>query len=206
MLVDLLSDIKKILYAEYNETRGRVQKSILRLTEDHQDASCKEVRFSFSGKLEVYKFDKKVKASDGADVREAMPILAEEPPARSKCDYLIFYVKKNRQEKETLYAIICNLKSGNKGNMEDQMLSGAALAEYLLQNAIRCHNFWNSNTKNFEELDYKKLCNEGAIIFKEIAVYSKLPSEKGTTKPAPNKNRRINRLCNAEHNLDTSIH
>lgn len=205
MFVDLLADIKKTIYAVYNET-SRAKKNVLRLTEDHPDASCKEVKFRFSGKLEVYKFDKKVKNAKDAEQEEPLPILDEIPPARSKCDFLIFYVHKNRKNEEKLYAIVCNLKSGSKGNMEDQMLSGGILAEFLLQTAIRCHNFWNSNTPNFEDLDYQALCRDKKIIFREIAVYSKMPIEKGGTKPSSAKSSRVNKPCNAEHDLDTSIH
>ncbi len=131
--------------------------------------------------------------------------LSATTPIRSLCDYLIFYKHTTQQSGEKLYVVICNMKSGNSSNMEEQMKSGTILSEFILQTAIRCHNSWNSQTKTYIELDYNKFVKD-FVIFKEIAIYSKLPPVKGNSKPQKNPTKRSKLICDKTYQFDLEIH
>jgi hypothetical protein len=197
----LLDSIKKTVYNKY--LHSTAQKIVL--TETHPDANCRVISFNKTGNALVYKFDKAVKDNHNNVLNEPLLIFEETSPIRSKCDYIIFYKYfNNKKKEEVLYVLICNMKSGTKGNMEDQMKSGNILSDFILQTSIRCQNSWNSTTKNYIELEYSTLKNEN-IVFKEVAIYHKLPIEKGGSKPQRNQSKRRNLECNKEYNLDQVI-
>ncbi len=200
---DILASIKKTVlsYYEHKESEFLLDKDkkVITLIEDDKEAKCNEIKFEITGEILIYKFDKKNK-----QVKDKHPLLFLEPesPVRSLVDYIIFYHKDTKKGNKQLYAIICNLKSEKAGNMEDQMLSGSILADFIYKTAVRCHNSWNSSNNN------KKISLENLnIIYKEIAVYSKIPPQEGKSKPHNNIKSRTILQCNNQdaYNLDDKI-
>lgn len=195
---DILASIKQTVLSRYEQSNFLLDKktNIITLTEDASNAKCKEIKFEINGEILIYKFDKK-----DPEIKDNHPLLFLEktPPLRSLADYIIFYHRNTKKENKQLYAIICNMKSENPSNMEDQMLSGVILADFIYKTAVRCHNNWNSNDSN-------KISVEN-IIFKEIAVYSEIKSPKGKMKPQNSTKQRTTLKCNNKvaYNLDTRI-
>lgn len=193
----ILEAIQASILASYEETPHRWDKTqnIVTLTEDSPDATCREVKLEITDKILVYKFDKKVRNQDNQELSHPLLFLEPTTPIRSTCDYILFYLKKTKKG-EKLYVIICNLKSKNKGNMEEQMAAGSILAEFITKTAFRCHNNWNSSTSNqFQE----------EFTIKEVAFYAKIPSSvyisKGTSKPQKNI-KRVDKICGKTYPLD----
>jgi hypothetical protein len=206
MVFQLLDAIKKSIFSDYNETKYRVKNKKLVLIEDALQATCREVVFSFEGEVLVYKFDKKIKDKDGRDIQNPLILFNEETPLRTLCDYIVFYAVE-RNEKSFLYVFVCNLKSKNASNMEQQMLGGNDLAMYLLKTSIRYYNAINGSSKNFIEIDEKWL--KSTVKLKEIAIYAELPSfiakEKRKTKVKTEEKVRYTIKCNDQHDLDRFI-
>lgn len=207
MIENVIDAIQKIVYNPYEDAK-RVNKDKLVLIETHEDAKCKEITLQLTKgrKILVYKFDQVVRDENNKDIKDPLVLFEALPPIRSKCDYIVFYhhiTKKN----EMLCVAICNMKSEKKNNMEDQMLAGKDLSEYILKTAIRCLNSWNSNTEDYENIDYDSF-KKDYVKFKEIGIYSKIPSseiQKGTTKPKKRDNKRKNIECNKEYDFEIII-
>ena len=191
----ILEAIKATVLSGYEYKCDKTQ-NIITLTEDHQYATCREVKLQITDEILVYKFDKKVRDQESKEISHPLLFLEPTPPIRSTCDYLLFYLKKTRKN-EKLYVIICNLKSETKGNMEEQMAAGAVLAEFITKTAFRCHNNWNSSTNNKLQEDFS---------IKELAFYAEIPKsvsiQKGTSKPQKNSPKRVNKRCGETHSLD----
>lgn len=188
MIQELLKSIEKTIFAPY---QCSVKGKKIVLTEDKPDATCKQITFQITGNALVYKFDREVKDNDNQRIKEPLLFLNETSPLRSKCDYLIFYTHTTKNRGEKLYVLICNMKSGNKGNMEDQLYSGNILADFLLQTAFRCHQFWYAqDNKNKFDADFQQFKRD-YIIVKEIAIYSKAPVPKGNLKGQKSTKRKI---------------
>ncbi len=200
MIQELLKSIEKTIFAPY---QCSVKGKKIVLTEDKPDATCKQVTFQKTGNALVYKFDREIKDIDNQRIKEPLLFLNETSPLRSKCDYLIFYTHTSKKGGEKLYVLICNLKSAGKGNMEDQLYSGNILADFLLQTAFRCHHAWHSSHAEKKYMgDFSQFKNE-FVVYKEIAIYAKIPVEKGNLKPkSKSQEKRRNLLCNKPHNLD----
>lgn len=192
---DILASIKKTVlsYYEYKESEFLLHKgkktNIITLTEDDKKAKCREIKFEITGEILIYKFDKQDKQ---AKEKHPLSFLEAEAPLRSLVDYIIFYHKDTNKGNKKLYVIICNLKSEKAGNMDDQMLSGSILADFICKTAVRCHNSWNNSINNNNKISLENL----NIISKEIAVYSKIPSQEGKSKPQKNLSPRTILKCN----------
>ena len=188
---DILESIKNTVQSYYEQSTLLLdtKTNIITLTEDAPNAKCKQIKFQIDGEVLIYKFDKK-----DTEIKDKHPLLflGKTTPLRSLVDYIIFYHKNTKKGNKQLYAIICNMKSEGASNMEDQILSGTILAEFIYKTAARCHNNWNSNNDNKISLEKPN------IIFKEIAVYSDIKPTKGTNinKHQDNIRLRITLKCN----------
>jgi hypothetical protein len=198
---NILAAIKAIVFSKYDETTSLLNKKDKRLTltETHPDAKCRQVIFTMIDDIVVYKFDKVVR-DEHNEIQHPLLFLEKETPIRSTCDYILFYLKTTKKGVNKLYVIICNMKSAGKSNMEEQMLAGVILGEFIAKTAFRCHNNWNSETSNKLREDF---------IVQEIAFYSKLPSSiknpKGVSKPQKAVTQRKNLECGKEYQLDFYI-
>lgn len=198
---NILDAIKATVLSKYEEPISLLNKNqkIITLTESHPDAECTEIDFEITSDILVYKFDKKVRDEQGKEIQHPLLFLEKDKPIRTTCDYILFYLKKTKKGSK-LYVIICNMKSEGKGNMEQQLLSGNILAEFITKTAFRCHNNWNSETTN-------KLTEDCSVC--ELPIYSKLTSaiksSKGNLKPHKNFNKRKPLECNELYNLDTIL-
>jgi hypothetical protein len=67
---------------------------------------------------------------------------------------LVFYPYE-KDSVTKLFIFICNLKSNNRGNSEDQLNSGKILGSFLAENAIRCYNLENQSISGFIKTDEK---------------------------------------------------
>lgn len=203
MIQELLKSIEKTIFAPY---QCSVKGKEIVLTEDKPDATCKQITFQITGNALVYKFDREIKDANNQRIKEPLLFLNETSPLRSKCDYLIFYTHTTKNGGEKLYVLICNMKSGNKGNMEDQLYSGNILADFLLQTAFRCHHSWHSSNAEKKYMgDFSQFKNE-FVVYKEVAIYSKVPLEKGNLKvKSKQQEKRRYLACNTIKNLDTII-
>ncbi len=201
-ITNILEAIKATVFSKYEETATLLNKKDKKLTliETHQDAECTKIDFEITSDILVYKFDKKVRDEQGNEIQHPLLFLEKDTPIRTTCDYILFYLKKTNKGGSKLYVIICNMKSKTKGNMEQQMLAGVILGEFITKTAFRCHNNWNSETNNKLTEDYS-VC--------ELAIYSKLTSaiksSKGNLKPYKNFNKRKPLECNELHNLDAIL-
>jgi hypothetical protein len=199
---NILKAIKATVFSKYEETVTLLNKKNNKLTlvEAHPDAECTKIDFEITSDILVYKFDKKVRDEQGNEIQHPLLFLEKEKPIRTTCDYILFYLKKTKKGGSKLYVIICNMKSKTKGNMEQQMLAGLLLGEFITKTAFRCHNNWNSETNNKLNEDYS-IC--------ELAIYSKLPSAiktpKNNLKPHKNSTQRKPLECNELHNLDAIL-
>jgi hypothetical protein len=205
MAKDILEAIQKTIFSAYNETSSKKVGKQIKLTEDKEEAKCREVTFEISGEVLICKFDKVVQDEEHNSLKHPLIFLSQDKPIRSLCDYIVFYKKENNKGAHNFYCLICNMKSDSTGNMEDQMLSGQILSDFIIKTAIRCYNSWNSETKN-----PKILLEYPPFIVKEIAIYSTIPSgvslPKGNSKPKKNEAKRRYLLCNQEYNLDSILY
>lgn len=124
----ILQRIEEIIFSGYKET---VSGNIFELKEDNKSAKCTKAKFSKSEDILVYKFDKEPK-KNGIKIGDKFPFLNDISGLKSMADFLLFYVKKDR-----LFVIVCNLKSGNKGNSADQIEAGKIFANFLVETAQR---------------------------------------------------------------------
>lgn len=177
----LLDTLKKIIIDGYEE-KIKAKGNAFTLSESGKQATCKEARFrrSFTNIL-VYKFDKVVKDEDGDKISDPF-IFLKKGIARSKCDYLLFYPYE-KEGVSKLFVFLCNLKSGNRSNNEDQLNSGKILGQFLAEHAIRCHNVEHQNTSGFIGFSEKD------IKFIKI-LFSETKALKRTTK-IENKKRKV---------------
>lgn len=179
MIQELLKSIEKTIFAPY---QYKVNGNQIILTEDNPGAKCKQVTFQTTGKSLVYKFDRVVNNIDNHPIREPFIFLNPTPPLRSKCDYLIFYTHTTKKGGEKLYVLVCNMKSDESGNMEDQLYSGYILADFLLQTAFRSHQSWHSSDAEKKYKGDFSQFKDKFVVYKEIAISSKYPINKGTSK------------------------
>lgn len=153
----MLDAIKKAIYSGYYYPCSGTK---FTLTEDAKSAKCKEAKFEVKDgdQYLVFKFDpsKKIKR-DGKDIEQLFSFF-EEGTCQCICDYIIFY-KKNTGG---LFAVICNLKSDNKGNNKIQIDAGEIFANFIYQTAKRV--FPNSFTN--EKIKIVK------VLFSSIKIYT----------------------------------
>ncbi len=125
---NLLPRIESVIFSGYKEN---VSGNIFELKEDNKKAKCSKAKIQKSNDVLVYKFDKFPKRN-GQEIKDKFPFLNDIPGVKSMADFILFYVKNNR-----LFVIICNLKSGNKGNSADQIEAGKTFANFLISTIQR---------------------------------------------------------------------
>lgn len=128
----MLEAIKNAIYSGYHYP---CDGNKFTLTEDSKSAKCKNAKFEVKDgdQYLVFKFDpsKKIKRN-GKDIEQLFSVF-EEGTYQCICDYIIFYQKKTGG----LFAIICNIKSNNKGNNKVQIHVGEIFANFIYQTAKR---------------------------------------------------------------------
>lgn len=97
-------------------------------------------------------------------------------------DFLLFYIRKDR-----LFVIICNLKSGNRGNSADQVEAGKIFANFIVSTAQRM----------FQE-DFKEIKPEFIPI-----LYSSVPLFKVPTNPRKIPQNKIRNYISNDSQTDT---
>lgn len=211
-LENVFDALEKIVFPSYNETKQTIsnQGATCKLTFREEGANTRCEKFTLTSSLPlsgknflVFKFDKKVENSIGVDIEEPFLFLSEEKTVRSKCDFIAFYLHINKKE-TTLYALLINLKSCNRGNMEDQLNAGEILCKFLLETAIRYQNLKSSS--DAEKKISQKLASLN-IKYKKIEVLYQPPARKGTTQPhRDSKQLKTHRLsCDKEYALATLL-
>lgn len=128
----MLDAIKKAIYSGYHYP---CVGNKFTLIEDSRTAKCKEAKFEVKDgdQYLVFKFDPSKKISrNGIDIEQLFSVF-EEGTYQCICDYLIFYKKSSGG----LFAVICNLKSGIKGNNAIQIDAGEIFADFIYQTVKR---------------------------------------------------------------------
>ncbi len=197
MVFEVLQSIQKTIYAPYGR---KVKDNLLVLTED-QSKTCRWIHFRDAHDVLAYKFDQEVRDSNGNDVREPLIFLSDESPSRSKCDYVLFHARQSSKGQLKLHVFICNMKSGNAANMDEQLRAGRDFAEYLLQTSIRCHNAWNENKAGYRRMNYDEFRRE-YVEFREVAIANKRFSEQKNASKVRNGNKRKLLECEREYELN----
>lgn len=98
------------------------------LLEKNVKAKCRKANFKSTRKYLVYKFD----LENSKWNKNIYPFFEDLPKAKSICDFIMFYEKK-----DCVYCLCCNLKSGNKGNNADQLKAGAILLDVVINTISR---------------------------------------------------------------------
>jgi hypothetical protein len=198
MVFEVLQSIQKTIYAPYGR---KVKNNVLVLTEDDPQATCTKITFNAAFDVLAYKFDQVVRDGLNNDIREAFPFLAENSPLRYKCDYLLFHARRSSKGKPKLHVFICNMKSGNRGTMDEQLRAGRILAEFLLQTSLRCHNSWHSNTSGYQRMEYEEFRRE-YVEFREVAIANKRFAEQKNASKLHDGNKRRLLECEREYELN----
>lgn len=174
----ILHRIEEIIFSGYKEN---VSGDIFELREDNKKAKCAKAKIQKTGDILVYKFDKFPK-KDGKEIKDKFPFLNDISGVKSMADFLLFYTKKDR-----LFVIICNLKSGNKGNSADQIEAGKIFANFIVSTAQRM----------FQE-DFKEIKPEFIPI-----LYSSVPLFKVPTNPRKIPQNKIRNYISNDSQTDT---
>lgn len=163
MLHDFFKILKEVVYKEYRQNLSKNEDNTLyfSLLENSADATCREAKFQKDKKQDVLilKFDKTI--TDDNSVRQNEPLFfLSQGIARSKADYLLFYLTKIKGE-ESLVVTICNMKSGKTANNLDQLKASESLAHFILGVAIRVYNssIQNKTGKNYLEIQGENQLN-----------------------------------------------
>ena len=154
----ILKRIDEIIYKGYKE---KTLKDTFELEENSSSAKCKRIKIQRSKDVLAYKFDKNP-LRDGEKIKDKFPFLNDISGIKSMADFILFYVINDK-----LFIIICNLKSGNKGNSAEQIEASEIFASFLFETAKR----------KFKE-DFIGVKPE----FKRI-LFSSIPLSKGGTSP-----------------------
>jgi len=133
----MLSTIKELIFQEYFVDKKGLS---FKLIETAIEATCKEAKFEAEHEeYVVFKFD---------ETTNLFPFYSDIKKAKKMCDYIIFYKKEYKNE-ITVFAVICNLKSGKKDDSSDQIHAGHIFAKFIFDTAKRL------NPPQFENV---KLC------------------------------------------------
>jgi len=142
----MLDIIGQVLNSSYREPIP--DGNTFELYETDPNAACKVARFrKKKGKVLVYKFDKIVNYIDNQGraktIESIFPFFNDRPGLKAMADFLFFYQK----EENEFYPIICNLKSGNKGNSKSQFKAAETFIQFIIDNALRVTNETNKDFK-----------------------------------------------------------
>lgn len=161
----ILQRIEEIIFSGYKEN---VSENIFELKEDNKKAKCAKAKIQKTGDVLVYKFDKFPK-KNGQEIKDKLPFLNDISGVKSMADFLLFYVKKDR-----IFVIICNLKSGNRGNSADQIKAGQIFADFIVSTAQRMFQ------EDFEHVkpEFIPVLYSSATLFKGSTNPRKIPQNK----------------------------
>ncbi len=136
----MLEQIDSLIFNGY-----KVRKSGKHFTleETGKEASCKEAKFEAKNEYLIYKFDQNI-VRDNNIVKYLFPFY-NLGNAQAMCDYIIFYQK----DVKKLFAVICNLKSKQKGNNSDQIKAGELFSQFIYETSKRL------NPNKFEDIEFK---------------------------------------------------
>jgi hypothetical protein len=124
----MLAKIKEIVFQGYfiNKTGKKFT-----LVETAKAATCKEAKFEAKHDYIIFKFDQAVQRNH-TKIEYLFPFYSD-GNANAICDYIIFYQKSD----SSIFAVICNLKSKNKKNNDDQMNAGEIFSRFIFDTAKR---------------------------------------------------------------------
>src|ERR1700722_12337056 len=121
----MLAKIKELVLQDYFVDKKGTS---FKLIETAIEATCKEAKFETEHEdYIIFKFD---------ETTNLFPFYNNIKKAKAMCDYIIFYKKEYRNE-ITVFAVICNLKSGKKDNSTDQIYAGHLFAKFIFETAKR---------------------------------------------------------------------
>ena len=138
-----MSLLEKIKETIYNEYRVHTSGDNFILDEPNINATCKIAKFSKNGgNVIAYKFDKVVdlvvkhkKGSTLQKIDNLFPFFNDIEGLKAMADYILFYEKANGK----YYAIICNMKSKNLGNNDNQFAATKFFVDFIVKNIERTH-------------------------------------------------------------------
>jgi len=139
----LINEIEKTLHENF---QCKPNKSNIYELDEKSETNYPSTRLKKQGKMLVYKLDEK----------NPFPFF-KDGCAKSICDYVIFYEKK-----EQFFVILGNLKSKNKSNTHGQIDAGHTFSKFIVETAKRC--FSSNQDTIFVALHImKKVFNETKI-------------------------------------------
>ncbi|MEK7432125.1 MAG: hypothetical protein AABZ74_03245 [Cyanobacteriota bacterium] len=174
----IIKTIKEIVIQKYleNITLKKSERSNeikFELNEEDKLAKCTKAKFKYleeeNSEIIVYKFDKNEKITK---IHDKLPFFNDLSKLRSMCDFIILYSK---NDKDILYVFLCNLKSDNKGNSNDQLNSGEIFSDFIINTAKRYSN--DDNIKNIK-IKYQKIVFSSKLLSKGTTKFDKT-SKKG---------------------------
>jgi hypothetical protein len=126
----MLAKIKELVFQGYFINKKGVK---FTLVETAKRAACKEAKFEAKHDYIIFKFDQSVQKNH-TKIEYIFPFY-NDGNANAMCDYIIFYQKNDHD----IFAVICNLKSQNKQNNDDQMNAGEIFSKFIFDTANRLH-------------------------------------------------------------------
>lgn len=127
----IIDTLKEIITPFYEELESN---KVFDLKEEDPGAVCKKGILKYrKGKAIAYKFDKK-------DAEGKMPTLFPFfvqmgiTNLTAMCDFILFY---QRERSNTVYLLLCNLKSRDNGNSTEQIKAGICFGNFLVHSAHR---------------------------------------------------------------------
>ena len=132
----MLQFIEQVLNNNYRETI--TDGNTFEVHETDPNASCQVARFrKKKGAVLVYKFDKIVNYFDNLGnaktIESIFPFFNDKQGLKAMADFLLFYQKTENE----FYPIICNLKSGNLGNSQNQFKAAEAFVTFIIASVMR---------------------------------------------------------------------
>lgn len=148
--MSLFNTLNTLIFQGYKEN---ITTNSFTLKESSKSAKCKEAKFIKTKRILVYKFDKKPKKHP----EDKFPFLNDLPKVKSMCDFILFYeVEENR-----IFVILCNLKSDQAGNSNDQISAGRIFATFLTETAKRYNQITDIKVELKEILFASKVLYKG---------------------------------------------
>jgi len=121
----MLSKIKELVLRDYFIDKKGIT---FKLIETAIEATCKEAKFEAEHEdYVVFKFD---------ETANLFPFYSDVKKAKKMCDYIIFYRKEYKNE-TSVFAVICNLKSGKKDDSSEQIHAGHIFANFIFDTVKR---------------------------------------------------------------------
>jgi hypothetical protein len=132
----MLREIERSINIGYQE--NIVAGNTFELIETDPNATCRTARFrKKGGEVLAYKFDRSINVTNTfgnvTTIETAFPFFSNIAGIKAMADFLLFYQKENGD----IFVIICNLKSGNKSNSQNQFNAAEIFAYFLIESIKR---------------------------------------------------------------------